>query len=84
MIYSIIKVLVVEFFIIAVKLSNSWMESDHKIFILHHVDRCCNYLLSCLISCLGIEWAEDYTPRRIIFQKTVLVSLDATFCELSI
>ena len=83
-VHSIVKVLVIQFFIVPVQFPHSGVESDHHILIFQKALRLLHYFLGGLVSCLGVERAQDHTPRRVILQQAIIVSLNAARGELGV
>ena len=81
---SIVEVLVVEFLVVPVQLSDARVESYHHVLILHEAGSHLDDFVRSLVSCLGVERTKDDTAGRIIFHQAVLVRLQAAFGELGI
>jgi hypothetical protein len=59
MVNTVIEILIVQLLEVTVQFTNTWVESNHNVFVLHH-SHCCSYnFVSCFVASLGIEWTED-------------------------
>ena len=56
---AVIKVLVVELFVVAVKFTDSGVETDHNIFVFHKALGHLQNFNGCLLTCLSVEGAEN-------------------------
>ena len=81
---AIVEVLIVQLLVVPVKLTDSWVEADQHVFVFHESFSHGDYLISCLIASLRVEWTQDDRSGGVILHQTILVSLDAAFSELCV
>ena len=61
MVHSVIEILVIKFFVISVKFTNTVMKTNHEIFVHHKTFGLSNDFVSIFVPCLGVERTEDHT-----------------------
>ena len=61
MIHTIVKILIVQLLIITIKFTDTWMESNHDIFVFHETRCHLDDFVSGFVAGLGVEWTEDDT-----------------------
>ena len=82
-VYAIIEVLVVELFVLAVKLADAGVETDGHVFVNQQALHLLVDGLG-LCTCLGVEGAQDDRARRIILHQSVIVGVNRVFGKFSI
>lgn len=83
MINAIVKVLVVEFLILAVHFPDASVESDGHILVDEERRDLLVYRFR-LSTCLSVERAEDNRAGGVIFHQGVIVRVDGMFGELGV
>lgn len=81
---TVVKILIIQFFVVAIKLAHSRMESDHQVFVAHEALSLLYDARGRLLASLRVEGAKDDGARRIILHQRVLMSLNAALGELRV
>jgi len=81
---AVVKILIIEFFIIPIKLTYSLVKPDHKILVHHEALRLFKYVICCFVASLSIKRTQNHTSDRVIFQQGVVMGLYTTFGELCV
>ena len=81
MVHSVIEILVIKFFVISVKFTNTVMKTNHKIFVHHETFGLSDDFVGIFVTCLGVERTKDYTSFWIIFEQRIFVCLHTAFSK---